>query len=63
MTKRKIITNHVFPPIPMRQFDWSAVFDGYEPGELIGYGRTKQDAIDDLKEQWETDNGQFGVGA
>ncbi len=59
----KIITNHVFPPIPQRQFDWAAVFDGYEPGAHVGYGRTEQDAIDDLEQQWEDDNGQFGAGA
>ena len=59
----KIITNHVFPPIPQRQFDWAAVFDNYEPGCHVGYGRTEQDAKADLIEQWEADNGQFGVGA
>ncbi len=51
----KIITNHVFPPIPQRQFDWAAVFDGYEPGAHVGYGRTEQDAIADLRQQWEDD--------
>jgi hypothetical protein len=59
----KILTNHVFPPVPVRQFDWAAVFEGYEPGAHVGYGRTEQDAIDDLKQQWNDDNGQFGVGA
>jgi hypothetical protein len=59
----KIITNYVFPPIPVRQFDWAAVFDNYEPGAHVGYGRTEQDAIDDLRQQWEDDNDQFGVGA
>jgi hypothetical protein len=38
-------------PIPPRQFDWSAVRDDYEPGDLIGYGKTKTDAISDLIEQ------------
>lgn len=52
----KIITGNIFPPIPIRQFDFCAVFDGYEPGANIGYGRTKQDAIDDLIEQWDADN-------
>lgn len=59
----KILTNHVFPPVPTNQFDWAAVFDNYEPGGYCGYGRTEQAAIDDLKRQWEDDNGQFGVGA
>jgi len=49
----KIKTEHVFPPIPMRQFDWLAVdddtYDGH--GCPIGYGPTEQAAIDDLLEQ------------
>ena len=48
---RKIVTDHVWPPIPVRTFDWSAVYEGYEPGNLIGYGRTKAEAIADLQEQ------------
>jgi hypothetical protein len=59
----KIITTNVYPPIPVRQFDWSAVFDGYEPGGPIGFGKTEQDAIDDLLQIDADDNGQFGVGA
>jgi len=43
---RKIHTSHDYPPIPVRDFDWSAIFDGYEPGESIGHGRTEQEAID-----------------
>ena len=45
---RKIVTNYIYPPIPLRQFDWSATYDNYEPGCPIGYGSTEQDAIDDL---------------
>jgi hypothetical protein len=51
----KIRTEHVFPPIPVRQFDWSAVdddtYDGH--GSPIGYGRTEQEAVADLLEQME----------
>ncbi len=48
----KIRTEHVYPPIPVRQWDWSAVDDNtYEPGCPIGWGRTEQAAIDDLIEQ------------
>lgn len=43
---RKIITDHVYPSIPVRTFDWTAVFDGYEPGDSLGTGRTEQEAID-----------------
>jgi hypothetical protein len=44
----KIVTRHIFPPIPMRQFDWQATRDGYEPGCPIGYGKTESEAIADL---------------
>lgn len=48
MTLPKIVTNYVFPPIPDRRFDWSAVYDGYEGGDPIGWGRTEAEAIGDL---------------
>ena len=58
----KILTEFIFPPIPLRQFDWSATYDDYDGapdsgnrGE-IGYGRTEQEAIDDLKENYPRDN-------
>lgn len=45
----------ICPPIPTRNFDWSAIdddtYDG--PGSKIGYGATEQEAIDDLREQME----------
>lgn len=44
----KIITHFEFPPIPIRNFDWCAFRDSYEPGDPIGWGRTTQDAIQDL---------------
>lgn len=47
----KIITNYDYPPIPIRIYDWSAIREDYEPGDLIGTGRTEQDAIDDLVRQ------------
>jgi hypothetical protein len=49
--QRKIRTEYVYPPIPIRQFDWSAAFDNYEPGCPIGWGRTKEEAVADLIEQ------------
>ena len=45
---RKIITEHIFPPIPIRQFDWQATEDGWDLGLPIGHGATEQEAIDDL---------------
>lgn len=47
----KIITSHICPPVPSRQFDWSATEDGYEPGDAIGYGATEDAAIADLRMQ------------
>jgi hypothetical protein len=49
----KIVTNFDPKPIPLRQFDWSAVDDNYEPGCPIGYGASERDALDDLKGQLE----------
>lgn len=51
-----IITNYVHPPIPIRDHDWSAYRDGYEGGDPIGWGVTKEDAIADLKQQEEDAN-------
>jgi hypothetical protein len=47
----KIVTQHVYPPIPTRNSDWQATLDGYEPGDLIGEGATEAAAIADLKSQ------------
>jgi hypothetical protein len=51
----KVKTNNVFPPIPLRQFDWSAVDDATYDGEgcAIGYGSTEAEAVSDLLEQME----------
>lgn len=47
----KIITEFIYPPIPDRNYDWEAVRENYDAGDLIGYGRTEQDAINNLIEQ------------
>lgn len=46
-----IITEFACPPIPMRNFDWYAYRVGYDAGDLIGVGRTKEEAINDLLEK------------
>jgi hypothetical protein len=48
MTRQKIVTDFVYPPIPIRSMDWSAVRDGYDAGDLIGRGPTELDAIVEL---------------
>ena len=47
----KIITSYDYPPIPIRNYDWSAIREDYEPGDLIGTGRSEQEAKDDLVRQ------------
>ena len=48
---KKIKTSHDYPPIPIDNYDWSAFREDYDEGDLIGYGKTEQEAIDDLKEK------------
>lgn len=54
---RKIITNFDYPPIPVRNCDWSAVFDDYDGAEdsncPIGRGSTEREAIQSLIEMVE----------
>lgn len=51
-----IRTDYWPKPIPDRQFDWSAIRDSYDGApdsssrHMIGYGRTEQQAIDNLLE-------------
>jgi hypothetical protein len=50
-----IRTDYVYPPIPDRRFDWSAIDDSTYDGEgsPIGYGRTEAEAIQDLFDEIE----------
>lgn len=49
MRHEKVITSQDNPPIPTRKYDWSAIREGCEGGDLIGYRETEQEAIDDLR--------------
>jgi hypothetical protein len=59
----KIITQFVYPPIPVRNMDWQAVTDdydcdcdqdGYFSHHPMGHGATEAEAIADLRDQlWE----------
>lgn len=42
-----IHTNFIYPPIPQRDFDWAAWFDGEEE-EYNSFGRTKWEAVANL---------------
>lgn len=48
---RKIVTDNVRPPIPYGGYDWSATYDDYQPGDVIGWGFTQAKAIEDLKRE------------
>jgi hypothetical protein len=45
------LTFHNFPHSPKRDFDFSAFSEDYEVGDPVGFGRTKEEAINDLKEK------------
>lgn len=46
----KIKTEHVYPPIPLRMYDWSAIDDDTYDGQgsPMGWGASEQEAIEDL---------------
>lgn len=55
MPKHTILTSYYCAPIPQRQFDWTAVLDGYDGAEdavlkynCCGNGATELEAIQDL---------------
>ena len=56
----KIKTVHVYPPIPIRNFDWAAYDENtYDDGpSCVGYGETKEAAIADLLEQVAEESGE-----
>lgn len=59
----KVVTDYWAKPIPLREFDWSAIdadtYDsdcdqnGFYSLGPVGYGSTEADAIADLMEQME----------
>lgn len=51
--ENQIITDYRMAPIPIRNFDWTATFEDYEPGDPIGEGATEAEAIAALKENAE----------
>lgn len=48
----KIVTHHVYPPIPTRNCDWCAVTENYEPGSPMGEAPTEGAAISDLLSEY-----------
>jgi hypothetical protein len=49
---RKIVTHHDYPPIPTRELDWSAHYEGEEEAGMYGHGATEQAAIADFIENY-----------
>lgn len=58
----KIVTHYDPKPIPVRDFDWTANLEGYDPGEPdeegtyrggdpLGFGSTEAEAVADLMAQ------------
>lgn len=57
MRNQDIVVTFVYPPIPIRTFDYQATWDGDEPDDdgrmIAGHGRTPLDAIVDLLDSTE----------
>jgi hypothetical protein len=49
--RAKAQVTHEYPPIPSRDYDYSATLPDYDGGDPIGRGPTAEAAIDDLVEQ------------
>ena len=49
---RTIVTHCEFPPIPIRDFDWCAHYEGQEEFGGYGWGRTEAEAIADFEENY-----------
>lgn len=52
---KKIRTSYWKKPIPTDRYDWEAWFDGEEETHRVGYGRTEEEAINELKEEYDDD--------
>jgi hypothetical protein len=55
MIKHTIKTHYIMTSLPIREFDWTAVLDGYDGSEesddCCGTGATELEAIKDLLER------------
>jgi hypothetical protein len=56
MVDRPVVTSHVYPPIPVRDFDWCAYFDDVGADcSPYGWGRTEAEAKQDLLDNYGED--------
>jgi hypothetical protein len=53
---RKIVTTCHFPPMPIRDFDWCAYYEGNEEAGGYGWGATEAEAIADFIENCAEDH-------
>lgn len=53
--KPRVLTEFIYPPIPIRSHDWCAWRDGHEEDGNYGWGRTEDEAIADLLQNEEMD--------
>lgn len=53
---RKIVTSFAYPPIPVRNMDWCAHYDGEEEAGNYGWGATEAEAIRDFMENCKEDH-------
>jgi hypothetical protein len=51
-----IKTEHIYPPIPFRGNDWCAYYAGEEELNHYGWGRTREDAIQNLKDNYDPED-------
>lgn len=55
-SQRRIVTSYQNPPIPTRELDWCAHYDGEEEAGNYGWGPTDADAIADFIENCAEDH-------
>lgn len=46
---KRIIINYVYPPIPSSYLNWCACYDGEQEFGVYGWGRTEEEAIENLR--------------
>jgi len=46
--RKAIVVDYIHPPIPNRNFDYRAYFDGYEPGDIVAFGPSPEEAVQEL---------------
>jgi hypothetical protein len=51
--RSRVVCDYIYPPIPVRDHDWQATLRDYDEGDPIGYGHTRDFAIEDLMSQLE----------